>query len=128
MAFSRTLTALAIVLGLGATPALAQEQAALDSDQNNQISEDEWTAFGDESFDEVDADDSGAIDENEFNDYSETNWGGAPGGGDDDGPLWGLLDVNDDAEVTEDEWFSEDTFAELDDDESGALDDDEFGV
>ena len=129
MKLTRTLTALALVMGLGAAPALAQEEeAALDADENNEITEEEWTSFGDESFSEVDADASGSIDEEEYTTWATTNWGGEPGGGDDDGPLWGVLDVNDDVQVTEDEWFGEDAYGELDDDESGVLEDDEFGV
>jgi hypothetical protein len=59
---------------------------------------------------------------------AQTNWGGTPGGGDDDGPLFGLLDVNDDKQVTEDEWFTGESFGALDDDGSGVLEEDEFGV
>lgn len=128
MLTTRTLTALALVMGLGIAPAMAQDEAALDADQNAEIGEDEWSTYGDETFGEADADASGYVDENEYNDYAQTNWGGEPGGGDDDGPLWGMFDVNDDAQVTEDEWFTEDAFSNLDDDESGTLDENEFGV
>ena len=99
----------------------------LDADEDGVITQEEYGAYG-ESFGEFDADQSGFIDEEEFNTAAQTNWGGEPGGGDDDGPLWGLFDVNDDQQVTEDEWFSDDSFAGLDDDESGDLGEDEFGV
>lgn len=120
----RTMTAIALALGLAASPAFAL--VVPDADGNNQISGDEWSTFGDESFGEVDADQSGYVDEDEFNDWSETNWGGIPGGGDDDGPLFGLLDVNDDQQVAEDEWFTEDQFATLDDNNDDVLSEEEF--
>ena len=128
MLTTRTLTALALVMGLGMAPALAQDEVALDTDQNDEVSGEEWSVFGDNTFGDADADDSGYLDENEYNDYAQTNWGGEPGGGDDDGPLWGLFDVNDDSQVTEDEWFAEDSFTSLDDDESGILDGTEIGL
>jgi hypothetical protein len=123
----RTLTAIALAMGL-ATPALAESEYKLDADENNEITQDEWTGYGEETFGEADADASGFLDENEYNDWSESNFGGEPGGGDDDGPLWGLLDTNDDAQVAEDEWFSDDVYGELDDDDSGGLGEEEFGV
>ena len=123
----RTLTAIALVMGLGAAPALAQE-AALDADEDNEITEDEWSTYGEESFAEADADQGGYVDEEEYNTWATSNFGGEPGGGDDDGPLWGLLDTNDDAQVAEDEWFSDDVYGELDDDDSGGLGEDEFGA
>ena len=107
----------------------AQEQAAvLDANDDTQISRDEWTQYGGQSFSEIDADGSGTIEEAEYNQWATTNWGGTPGGGDDDGPLWGMLDVNDDVQVDQDEWFSDDAFSSLDDDDSGVLEDDEWGV
>ncbi len=128
MKFTRTLTALALVMGLGAAPALAQEEAALDADEDGEITEEEWTTFGDESFADADADQGGYVDEEEYNTWATSNFGGEPGGGDDDGALFGLFDTNDDVQVDEDEWFGEDAYGELDDDDSGALDEDEFGV
>ena len=81
----RTLTAIALVMGLGAAPALAQEEAALDADENNEITEEEWGAYGDETFGEADADQGGYVDEEEYNTWATSNFGGEPGGGDDDG-------------------------------------------
>ena len=107
----------------------AQEQAAvLDANQNAQVTQSEWTQYGEQSFSEIDADASGTIEEAEYNQWATTNWGGTPGGGDDDGPLFGLLDVNDDVQIGQDEWFSDDAFGALDDDDSGVLEDDEWGV
>lgn len=106
-----------------------QEQAAvLDANEDAQVSQAEWTEYGGQSFEQIDADGSGTIEEAEYNQWASTNWGGAPGGGDDDGPLFGLLDVNDDVQVDQDEWFSDDAFSALDDDDSGVLEDDEWGV
>lgn len=106
-----------------------QEQAAvLDANEDAQVSQAEWTEYGGQSFEQIDADGSGTIEEAEYNQWASTNWGGAPGGGDDDGPLFGLLDVNDDVQVDQDEWFGDDAFSALDDDDSGVLEDDEWGV
>ena len=127
MKVTRTLTAIALALGLGAAPALAQEGAALDADENNEITQEEWSTYGDETFGEADADQGGYVDEEEYNTWATSNFG-EPGGGDDDGALFGLFDTNDDVQVDEDEWFGDDAYGELDDDESGALDENEFGV
>ncbi len=121
MKLTRTLTALALVMGLGAAPALAQEEAALDANEDNEITEEEWTTYGDESFGEADADQSGFVDEEEYGTRSE-----AAGIGDDEGELFGQMDADDDEQVGEDEWFGEETFAERDEDESGAVEDDEW--
>ncbi len=123
----RTLTALALVMGLGAAPALAQEYT-FDGDRNGEVTEEEWTAYGEESFAGADADQSGFVDEDEFNRFAESNFGGTAGGGDDDGPLFGLLDTNDDVQADEDEWFGNESFVELDDDESGVLEENELGA
>jgi hypothetical protein len=40
----------------------------------------------------------------------------------------GILDTTDDNRVGDDEWFSDEGFSELDDDDSGALEEDEFGA
>ncbi len=128
MKVTRSLTALALVMGLGAAPALAQEEAALDADENNEITQEEWGAYGDQTFGEADADQGGYVDEEEYTTWATSNFGGEPGGGDDDGALFGLFDTNDDVQVDEDEWFGDDAYGELDDDESGVLDEDEFGV
>ena len=123
----RTLTAIALAIGLAA-PALAESEYTLDADANDEITQEEWTGYS-ESFADYDADDSGFIDQDEYEAWSdEQSFGGEPGGGDDDGPLWGILDTTDDNQVGDDEWFSDEGFSELDDDESGALDEDEFGA
>ena len=123
----RTLTAIALAMGLVA-PALAESEYTLDADENDEITQEEWTGYN-ESFADYDADDSGFIDQDEYQTWSdEQGFGGEPGGGDDDGPLWGILDTTDDNQVGDDEWFSDEGFSELDDDESGALDEDEFGA
>ena len=123
----RTLTAIALAMGLAA-PALAESEYTLDANEDNEITQEEWTGYG-ESFADYDADDSGSIDRDEYETwYGEQGFGGEPGGGDDDGPLWGILDTTDDDQVAEDEWFSDEGFSELDDDESGALDEEEFGA
>ncbi len=123
----RTLTAIALAMGLAA-PALAESEYTLDANEDDEITQEEWTGYG-ESFADYDADQSGYIDQDEYETwYGEQGFGGEPGGGDDDGPLFGLLDVNDDKQVTEDEWFTEESFGALDDDGSGVLEDDEFGV
>jgi predicted transcriptional regulator len=127
MKITRTLTAIALALGLAA-PALAQGEYKLDADENNEITQEEWGAYGDQTFGEADADQGGYVDEEEYTTWATSNFGGEPGGGDDDGPLWGLLDTNDDAQVDEEEWFSDDVYGELDDDDSGGLGEDEFGV
>lgn len=122
-----TLTAIALAMGLAA-PALAESEYTLDADENDEITQEEWTGYS-ESFADYDADDSGFIDQDEYEAWSdEQGFGGEPGGGDDDGPLWGILDTTDDNQVGDDEWFSDEGFSELDDDESGALDEDEFGA
>ena len=85
------------------------------------------TAFGD-TFSSFDENGDGVLDESEWESAANDAWGGAPGGGDDDGPVFGLLDTTDDNQVGQDEYFSEQSFEELDDDENGVLDDEEFGV
>ena len=126
-----TVTAIALVLGLAApfalsTPVPAQE-VDLDANEDGMIDGDEWGDYGDE-FDTWDANGDGLIEENEWNEGVNTAFGGAPGGGDDDGPLFGLLDTTDDNQIGEDEFFSEEGFGELDDNEDGMLDEDEFGT
>ena len=116
----RTLTAIALVMGLGAaSPALAQEEAALDADENGEITEEEWGAYG-ESFGEYDADQSGFIDEEEYG-----TWAEAEGVEDEEGELFGAC-AGDDEQIAEDEWFGDETFGEYDEDESGAIEDDEW--
>ena len=127
MKITRTLTAIALALGLAA-PALAQGEYKLDANEDKEITREEWGAYGDQTFAEADADQGGYVDEEEYTTWATSNFGGEPGGGDDDGPLWGLLDTNDDAQVDEEEWFSDDVYGELDDDDSGGLGEDEFGV
>lgn len=108
-------------------PGEQEQQTATGVATGGAVTQDEWASYRNE-WSDVDADGSGQIDEEEFNQWATANWGGTPGGGDDDGPLFGLFDVNDDVQVTEDEWFSEDAYAGLDDDESGVLEDAELGL
>ena len=128
-----TLTAIALALGLVAPfatvpSALAQsEEYNLDTNGDGVVDTDEWNAFGD-TFSDFDANGDGMLDESEWETAANDAWGGAPGGGDDDGPLFGLLDTTDDNQVGQDEYFSEESFDELDDNENGVLDNDEFGV
>jgi Ca2+-binding EF-hand superfamily protein len=111
-----------------AAPALAESEYTLDADENDEITKEEWAGYS-ESFTDYDADDSGFIDQDEYETWSdEQGFGGTPGGGDDDGPLLGILDTTDDNRVGDDEWFSDEGFSELDDDDSGALEEDEFGA
>ena len=124
-------TVSAIALALAApfalsTPVLAQEMN-LDANQDGIVDADEWGAYGDE-FDSWDANDDGLIDENEWTEGVNTAFGGTPGGGDDDGPLFGVLDPTDDNQIGEDEFFNDESFGELDDNEDGVLDQDEFGA
>ena len=127
------LTAIALALGLAAPfasvpPVLAQSsEYNLDTNNDAVIDTDEWNAFGD-NFSKFDANGDGMLDESEWESASNDAWGGAPGGGDDDGPLFGLLATTDDHQVGQDEYFSADAFDELDDNENGVLDNDEFGV
>lgn len=121
MKFTRTLTALVLVMGLGAVPALAQEEASLDADEDGSITEDEWTSYGDESFAGADADQSGFVEEEEY-----STWAEGEGVSDEEGELYGEMDADEDEQASEDEWFSEESFAERDQDESGAVEDDEW--
>lgn len=121
MEFTRTLTALALVMGLGASPLLAQEEAALDADQDEAITEEERTTYGDESFTGADADESGGIDQEEYDTWAENE-----GIEDETDDLYGNMDADDDDEVSEDEWFGEESFAQYDEDQSGAVEDDEW--
>lgn len=132
----KTLTAIALALGLAAPlatvpmPAAAQDACAdltLDANGDGTIDGDEYAEFND-SFDAFDSNDDGLVDQDEWGNCVNTALGGEPGGGDDDGPLWGLLDVTDDSSVDEDEWFSDDSFTELDDNDDGVLDENEFTV
>jgi uncharacterized surface protein with fasciclin (FAS1) repeats/Ca2+-binding EF-hand superfamily protein len=93
-----------------------------------EIASDDWTSVSTDAFAKADADQNGFLTKQELEQWAQTNWGGTPGGGDDDGPLFGLLDVNDDKQVTEDEWFTEESFGALDDDGSGVIENDEFRV
>ena len=126
------LSAIALALGLAAPfasvpPVLAQSsEYNLDTNDDGVIDTDEWNAFGD-NFSQFDANGDGMLDESEWESAANDAWGGAPGGGDDDGPLFGLLDTTDDNQVGQDEYFSEDAFDELDDNENGVLDNAEFG-
>lgn len=125
-----TLTAIALALGLAApfalsTPVLAQEN--LDANQDGMIDGDEWSTYSD-AFGTWDANGDGMIDEDEWNEGVNTAFGGTPGGGDDDGPLFGLLDTTDDNQIGGDEFFNDESFGELDDNEDGVLDEDEFGA
>ena len=92
------------------------------------VTSQDWTSVGADTFNQADADQSGFVTQQELERWAQTNWGGTPGGGDDDGPLFGLLDVNDDKQVAQDEWFTQESFGALDDDGSGVLEDDEFRV
>lgn len=80
-----------------------------------------------DEFDTWEGNDDGAIEENEWNEGASAPFGGQPGGGDDEGPLFGLLDTTDDDQIGEDEFFNE-GFGELDDSEDGVLDDNELGT
>ena len=128
-----TLTAIALALGVAAPfatvpPAHAQSsEYNLDTNGDGVVDTDEWNAFGD-TFNDFDGNGDGMVDESEWESAANDAWGGAPGGGDDDGPLFGLLDTTDDNQVGQDEYFSEESFDELDDNENGVLDNDEFGV
>ena len=121
MEFTRTLTALALVMGLGSSPLLAQEESSLDADQDETITEEEWTNYGDESFGQADADQSGGVDQEEYDTWAENE-----GIEDENGGLFDDMDADDNDEVSEDEWFSEERFAEYDEDQSGSVEDDEW--
>jgi hypothetical protein len=127
-----TLAALALALGVAALfatvpPAQAQSsEYNIDTNDDGVVDTDEWSAFGD-TFSDFDSNGDGMLDESEWESAANGAWGGAPGGGD-DGPLFGLLDTTDDNQVGQDEYFSEESFDELDDNENGVLDDDEFGA
>lgn len=134
MANLRTLTAIALALGLAAPlatvpmPAAAQEACAdytLDANGDGSIAEEEFDEY-EAAFDAYDANSDGMVDESEWSDCANAAFGGEPGGGDDDGPLFGLLDTTADNAVGEDEWFTEDNFSALDDNEDGVLDENEF--
>lgn len=125
-----TLTAIALALGVAApltvsSPALAQESTKIDANGDGMIDESEWNAYGD-TFNEWDADGDGSVSTQEWDSGVNDAFGGTPGGGDDDGPLFGLLDTTDDNQLGEDEYFDDDSFAALDDNEDGMLDDQEF--
>ena len=119
MTFTRTLTAIALVMGLGAAPALAQE-VGLDADEDSLVTEEEYGAYGEGTFGEYDADQSGFVDEEEYGAFNE-----AEGFGDEEGELFGQMDADEDEQVGEDEWFGEESFAERDEDESGAVEEDD---
>jgi Ca2+-binding EF-hand superfamily protein len=119
-----TLTAIGLALGLAAplasmpTAALADD-TMLDANENAMIDQDEWSAFGD-NFDQLDADADDFI--------SEEEWASAdmPTGGDE--PVFGIFDADEDAQIGEDEFFTDESFGELDQDKDGSLDDEEFGA
>ena len=93
-----TLTAMGLALGI-AGPAFAAEEIGLD----------EWLGY-EANFTQADANGDGMVDQQEFDQWANDVFGGAPGGGDDDGPLFGLLDINDDQQLTQDEFFTEGQF------------------
>ena len=127
----KTLTAIALALGLAVPAALSSyaiaDEVGLDANADGMIEGDEWGDYRNQ-FSAWDANQDSMIDEDEWNEGAQTSFGGEPGGGDDDGPLFGWLDTTDDNQIGEDEFFSDDSFTGLDDNEDGVLDQDEFGL
>lgn len=118
---------LAPVMGLG-TAAAQEAQSGpgygtYDQNQDAMLTEDEYGAF-EQDFAEFDEDESGDINQDEFRAWGEDTWG-EDYNEEETAGLFGEWDENQDAALTEDEWGGGDEFADLDENESGTLEEDE---
>lgn len=93
-----------------------------DADRNRMLTRTEYGAIGDD-FARIDEDASGIIEEDEYANWAETNWG--PEYETESAGLFDAWDDNDDLGLTEDEWGDEEEFFLWDDDRSGVLETDE---
>jgi hypothetical protein len=113
----------AAVLALGlAAPALAQEHS-LDANNDSFVEQDEWRNYGESTFGEYDRDQSGILDQGEYEESDGFGLGLAEG----DSEGWfGDWDANDDEGVAQDEYFSEESFAGYDANDDDRLGEDEW--
>jgi hypothetical protein len=110
-----------LALGLSA-PALAQDYS-IDGDNDSFVDHDEWFNYGESTFGEYDRDQSGVLDQNEYEESDGFGLGLAEG----DSEGWfGDWDANDDEGITQDEYFGEEGFASYDDDDDDRLGEDEW--
>lgn len=95
----------------------------MDANEDRMLDRDEYAAVGG-SFSDWDRDQSGTIDQDEFTAWGQDTWG-EDYNEEQSAGLFEDWDENEDAELTEDEFGSEEAFTEWDEDESGALEEDE---
>ncbi|WP_404383935.1 hypothetical protein [Caenispirillum salinarum] len=95
----------------------------LDANEDRMLDRDEYAAVGG-TFTNYDRDQSGALDEEEFTAWGEETWGDDYNEEQTAG-LFKEWDDDADAQLTEDEFGDEEEFAEWDENQSGALEEDE---
>lgn len=121
MANIRAAALVAAAIGL-AWPAVAQDYA-VDANNDSIVDRNEWTNYGSSTFTEYDRDDSGVLDENEFEESDAFGLGMAEG---DTDSWFGDWDANNDEGLGNNEYFTESQFDEYDSNRDGNLGEDEW--
>ncbi|EKV31763.1 hypothetical protein C882_3514 [Caenispirillum salinarum AK4] len=99
------------------------DYGTLDANEDRMLDRDEYAAVGG-TFGDYDRDQSGTLDEEEFTAWGEETWGDEYNEEQTAG-LFEEWDDDADAQLTEDEFGDEEEFIEWDEDQSGALEEDE---